>query len=187
LKSAEKKTVLLKMAAEKNPAVRMMAVQGLKDFKDDPQVKKALTGLSGDPDKDVAALAKEEAIRRRPAPLPACLILGGETTVTLRGNGKGGRNQELALSAALAIRGVERVAIASLGTDGSDGPTDAAGGLVDGTTVSRGEKAGLAAEEYLENNDSYHFLDAVGDLLRTGPTRTNVNDLVFAFVWSEGF
>ncbi len=133
----------------------------------------------------VAALAKEEAMHGRPASLPACLILGGETTVTLRGTGKGGRNQELALAAALAIRGLDGIAIASLGTDGSDGPTDAAGGLVDGSTVARGEKHGLSAEEYLQNNDSYHFLAAVGDLLKTGPTRTNVNDLVFVCVWGR--
>ncbi len=133
----------------------------------------------------VAALAKEEAMHGRPASLPACLILGGETTVTLRGTGKGGRNQELALAAALAIRGLDAIAIASLGTDGSDGPTDAAGGLVDGSTVARGEKHGLSAEEYLQNNDSYHFLAAVGDLLKTGPTRTNVNDLVFVCVWGR--
>ncbi len=133
----------------------------------------------------VAALAKEEATHGRPASLPACLILGGETTVTLRGTGKGGRNQELALAAALAIRGLDGIAIASLGTDGSDGPTDAAGGLVDGSTVARGEKQGLSAEEYLQNNDSYRFLAAVGDLLKTGPTRTNVNDLVFVCVWGR--
>ncbi len=131
----------------------------------------------------VAALAKEEAVRHGPVPLPACLILGGETTVTLRGNGKGGRNQELALAAALAIRGMDRVAVASLGTDGSDGPTDAAGGLVDGSTVARGAERGLSAEKHLQNNDSYHFLEAVNDLLKTGPTRTNVNDLVFVWVW----
>ncbi len=133
----------------------------------------------------VAALAKEEAARGRPVPLPACLILGGETTVTLRGNGKGGRNQELALAAALALQGVERVAVASLGTDGSDGPTDAAGGLVDGSTVARGKERGLSAEEFLRNNDSYRFLDAVGDLLKTGPTRTNVNDLAFVWAWGQ--
>lgn len=130
----------------------------------------------------LVALAREIAAHGRPLSAPACLLLGGETTVTVRGAGKGGRNQELALASALAIQGVAGVLIASLATDGTDGPTDAAGGLVDGATVVRGEAAGHSAYEALAANDAYHFLGSAGDLLVTGPTNTNVNDLMAVFV-----
>jgi hydroxypyruvate reductase len=131
----------------------------------------------------LAALAKEISASGRPVPRPACLILGGETTVTVKGAGKGGRNQELALAAALAIQRMDSVMIASLATDGSDGPTDAAGGLVDGSTVARGETLGLSALAALQHNDAYPYLERVGDLLVTGPTNTNVNDLMAVFVF----
>ena len=108
---------------------------------------------------------------------PACIISGGETTVTIRGAGLGGRNQEFALAAALEIDGLNGIVVLSGGTDGTDGPTDAAGGIVDGTTVQRARDQGLNARSYLERNDSYPFLKAVGDLLITGPTLTNVMDL----------
>lgn len=133
--------------------------------------------------KVVAALAKEIAAYGRPVSCPACLILGGETTVTVRGQGRGGRNQELALAAALAIEGLDGLLIASLATDGTDGPTDAAGGLVDGTTVARGAALGLSARAALDGNDAYPYLERVGDLLVTGPTNTNVNDLIGVFVF----
>jgi len=135
--------------------------------------------------KVLAALAREITATGRPAPRPACLILGGETTVTVRGDGTGGRNQELAVAAALAIRGMPSALVASLATDGSDGPTDAAGGLVDGTTVERAQAAGLSAQAALVDNDSYPYLERVGDLLVTGPTNTNVNDLMAVFVFEE--
>lgn len=131
----------------------------------------------------VAALAKEIATSGRPVSVPACLIMGGETTVTIRGEGKGGRNQELALAAALRIEGMQHVIIASLATDGTDGPTDAAGGLVDGSTVARGRAVGLSAQRALDANDAYPFLERVGDLMMTGPTNTNVNDLIAVFVF----
>ena len=108
---------------------------------------------------------------------PACIISGGETTVAIRGDGLGGRNQEFALAAAIEIDGLGGVVAFSGGTDGTDGPTDAAGGIVDGTTVQRGRDKGLDARSYLERNDSYPFLKTVGDLLITGPTLTNVMDL----------
>jgi len=111
---------------------------------------------------------------------PAALIAGGETTVTLKGKGLGGRNQELALSAALQVDGLESVFLASMGTDGIDGPTDAAGALVDGTTVSRAKKLGLDPSYFLRNNDSNTFFRKVGGLLVTGPTGTNVNDIMIA-------
>jgi hydroxypyruvate reductase len=131
------------------------------------------------------ALAKELVLRRRPLAPPACLILGGETTVTVRGQGKGGRNQEIALAAAIAIAGLERTLVVALATDGSDGPTDAAGGIVDGRTLERAESLGLDARAALADNSSYDFLERVGDLLVTGPTNTNVNDLLFVFSFRE--
>lgn len=130
----------------------------------------------------VAALGKEVVRYRRPQPPPACLILGGETTVTVRGTGKGGRNQELALAAALALEGWPHITVVTLGTDGTDGPTDAAGGMVDGETVARARAAGLDPLACLQNNDAYPLLRATHDLLVTGPTNTNVNDLIFIFV-----
>jgi glycerate 2-kinase len=133
--------------------------------------------------KVIAALAREEAATARPLPLPACLIMGGETTVTVRGSGLGGRNQELALAASLKIAGLENVIIAALATDGNDGPNDATGALADGSTLARAQAAGLDPNAYLTNNDAYHFFEALGDLLITGPTNTNVNDLLFAFIW----
>jgi hydroxypyruvate reductase len=140
-----------------------------------------LEGEARDMGKLAAALAKELIIRGQPAAAPACLILGGETTVTVRGQGKGGRNQEIALSAAIAMAGLERALVVALATDGSDGPTDAAGGMVDGQTLARAAQRGLDARGALANNDSYAFLRDVGDLLVTGPTNTNVNDLLFVF------
>lgn len=133
----------------------------------------------------LAALAKEIAASGRPLLRPACLLLGGETTVTVRGTGKGGRNQELAVAAAVAIEGLDAAIIASLATDGTDGPTDAAGGMVDGTTLARGRALGLSAQSSLNNNDTYAYLAAVGDLLVTGPTNTNVNDLMAVFVFDD--
>jgi glycerate 2-kinase len=108
---------------------------------------------------------------------PQGLVAGGETTVTVRGDGRGGRNQELALAAALEVAGKENVIVASIGTDGRDGPTDAAGAIVDGGTTARIAAAGLDARAALEQNDSYAALDAAGDLVRSGPTGTNVGDL----------
>jgi hydroxypyruvate reductase len=123
------------------------------------------------------AIAREVLESGEPITAPACLISGGETTVTVRGKGKGGRNQEFALAAALEIDGSECIVVLSGGTDGTDGPTDAAGAIVDGMTVRRGKDKGLDARACLENNDSYRFLFGTGDLLVTGPTFTNVMDL----------
>jgi len=111
---------------------------------------------------------------------PVALVAGGETTVTVRGGGKGGRNQELALSAAISIAGMRGVHIASMETDGLDGPTDAAGALVDGDTVFRARRMGLDPEDFLLSNDSYTFFKKLGGLLNTGPTGTNVNDILVA-------
>ncbi|MHB0856239.1 MAG: glycerate kinase type-2 family protein [Anaerolineae bacterium] len=130
-----------------------------------------------------AAIGREVLASGRPIPRPGCVIAGGETTVTLRGGGKGGRNQEMALSAAIAIAGVQDVHIVCLATDGSDGPTDASGALADGGTLQRAAALGLDARRHLQENDAYPFFAALGDLLLTGPTHTNVNDLTFVFVW----
>ncbi|MFQ6059193.1 MAG: glycerate kinase [Anaerolineae bacterium] len=130
-----------------------------------------------------AAVAKEIAHSGQPVPRPACVVAGGETTVTIRGQGKGGRNQELALAAALEMAGLEGTMVIGLATDGTDGPTDAAGALADGTTIERAQARGLDAARHLADNDSYHFFEALGDLIITGPTNTNVNDLTFVFVF----
>jgi len=129
-----------------------------------------------------AALAKGICVHGDPLPPPACLVWGGETTVTVRGDGKGGRNQELALAAALALDGWPGVLVMALATDGADGPTDAAGAIVTGETAARARALGLDPRAALEANDSYPFFDALGDLIRTGPTDTNVNDLLFILV-----
>ena len=113
---------------------------------------------------------------------PRAFILGGETVVRLTGNGKGGRNQELALAAAAEIAGAENVVVFSVGSDGTDGPTDAAGGLADGGTVKRLAAAGKTVADVLQNNDAYHALRDTGDLIITGPTGTNVNDFAAALV-----
>ncbi len=123
------------------------------------------------------------AVEGQPLQRPACIVAGGETTVTLRGRGKGGRNQELALGAAALLAGLPDVALVAFGTDGEDGPTDAAGAVVTGETLQRARALGLDPQAYLQNNDSYAFFSALGDLLITGPTGTNVNDLVFLFAF----
>ncbi len=125
--------------------------------------------------REIAALALADT--GAPTARPRCLIGGGETTVTVRGDGLGGRNTELALAAALAIAGRPGVAIASLATDGDDGPTGAAGAVATGETVARGRALGLDAADYLARNDSARFFERAGGLLVTGPTRTNVADL----------
>lgn len=124
-----------------------------------------------------AAIAKEIRRTGHPVPAPACVVSGGETTVTIRGRGKGGRNQEFALAAAVALDGWQGIVVLSGGTDGTDGPTDAAGALADGESVRRAQALGWQAEACLGDNDSYHFFHRLGDLLITGPTFTNVMDL----------
>jgi hydroxypyruvate reductase len=132
----------------------------------------------------VAALAWGAHAEGASARLPAAFLLGGETTVTVSGGGVGGRNQELALAAALEIDGEPGITLAAFGTDGVDGPTRAAGGVVDGTTVVRGRALGLDAADHLARNDAHPFLRAAGDLLVTGRTGTNVNDVVIVLVES---
>jgi glycerate-2-kinase len=118
------------------------------------------------------------AARRARGSAPLCILAGGETTVTVRGDGHGGRSQELALAAAIELEGAPGIGLLAAGTDGSDGPTDAAGAFADGGTVQRARALGLDAREALARNDSHGFFAREGGLLRTGPTRTNVMDLV---------
>lgn len=134
-----------------------------------------------------ASLAGEAAAEQLVELEPdSCLILGGETVVEIAGSGTGGRNQELALAAALAIDGHMRSVVAAFATDGEDGPTDAAGAIVTGSTILQGRENGLDASTYLANNDSYSFFDSVdGHLIRTGPTGTNVNDLLFILKYAD--
>jgi len=125
----------------------------------------------------LTTMALEVLASGNPLKKPAALVVGGETTVSVVGKGKGGRNQEIALAAAMKLNGSDRAVVASLSTDGIDGPTDAAGAIADGKTLSRGDKMGLSAEKYLANNDSYSYFKKLNDLLLTGPTGTNVNDV----------
>ena len=112
---------------------------------------------------------------------PFCLIVGGETTVTLHGHGKGGRNQELALAAAIEMNGLENSMLITLATDGEDGPTDAAGAVVTEESCQRGDRLGVNAQAFLSQNDAYSYFEKLGELLQPGPTGTNVNDLTLLF------
>jgi len=124
----------------------------------------------------------ELAIKHKDTKKPLAFIFGGETVVRLNGNGLGGRNQETVLSAAIHIKEMTNCVIASVGSDGTDGPTDAAGGICDCTTYAKIAKSGKSALEYLNNNDSYTALSYSNDLVITGPTGTNVNDLAFVLI-----
>jgi hydroxypyruvate reductase len=125
----------------------------------------------------LAEVAREIRSSGHPARPPVCLLAGGETTVTVRGRGKGGRNQEFALAAALALEGVPGWLVLSAGTDGTDGPTDAAGAIADGTTVARAAARKKPALLAIENNNSYPVFQSIEDLVMTGPTGTNVMDV----------
>lgn len=124
-----------------------------------------------------AAICQEILSSHNPLSPPGCILSGGETTVTIKGDGLGGRNQEFSLAAAIQIKDLSGVLILSAGTDGTDGPTDAAGAFADGSTWEKGKKLGLDPQASLDNNDSYHFFEKLNDLFITGPTNTNVMDL----------
>lgn len=130
------------------------------------------------------AVALAKGVRQYGDPLvaPACIVWGGETTVTVRGTGKGGRNQELAVSAAVGLAGMPDVGLLALATDGTDGPTDAGGALVDGDTSAAARVLGLSLRAALRENNAYPLLQSLGALLETGPTGTNVNDLMILLV-----
>lgn len=132
---------------------------------------------------DMGALARRIVQQQRPIPNPCCVVAGGETIVTVRGNGRGGRAQEFAVAAAKAVAGLPRVYVAAVATDGSDGPTDAAGGFVSGDTWRRAGRIGVNLEAALTNNDTYRALKRLKCHIMTGPTDTNVNDLYLLFVF----
>ena len=138
----------------------------------------SLDGEASDTGRELAEKLKGYACSGR----KVALIAGGETVVHLKGNGLGGRNQELALTAATVLDGISNAAIISVGSDGTDGPTDAAGGYADGDTVRELAEKGLDIHAYLANNDSYHALKTVGNLIITGPTGTNVNDVTIGLI-----
>ena len=131
----------------------------------------------------LAAVLKQVAIYGQPVRRPACLVAGGETTVILQGNGMGGRNQEVALGAVKPLGGLDRIAFVTLATDGEDGPTDAAGAVVTGKSQERASKAGLQPEHFSNDNNSYAFFNHLDDLIKIGPTGTNVNDMTFLFAF----
>jgi glycerate 2-kinase len=131
----------------------------------------------------LGAILKQMSSSGEPLRRPGCMVVGGETTVVLKGHGKGGRNQELALGAVAALDGLKDVALVTLATDGEDGPTDAAGAIVTGETAQRAGQMGMNVADYLADNNAYEFFDRLGDLLRPGSTGTNVNDLVFLFAF----
>ena len=147
-----------------------------------------LSGMMEGETREVAkahvAIAKEVLNSEHPLAAPACILSGGETTVTLQGAGKGGRNTEFALASALALEGVENVVLLSGGTDGTDGPTDAAGAIAHGKTVPQAREKDLDPFDYLRRNDSYTFFEILDDLVITGPTRTNVMDVCVMLVRS---
>ncbi|HML02719.1 MAG TPA: glycerate kinase [Candidatus Bathyarchaeia archaeon] len=125
----------------------------------------------------LSSIAREIVVSGNPVQKPSGIVAGGETTVSVVGRGRGGRNQEIALSAVEKLNALDGAVVASLSTDGIDGPTDAAGAIVDGKTLMRARKADLSAEKFLADNDSYNYFSKLGDLLFTGPTGTNVNDV----------
>ena len=142
----------------------------------------SIEGEAREAAKVLTAVAKEVRRSENPVSAPGCVLCGGETTVTLQGDGKGGRNQEFALASALVVDGMENIVVLSAGTDGTDGPTDAAGAIIDGATITRARAEGLDALDYLRRNDAYHFFQALEDLIITGPTRTNVMDVYMVMV-----
>jgi hydroxypyruvate reductase len=141
-----------------------------------------MTGEARDQAAGFVEAARQATRDLRPGDSPLCLLAGGETTVTLHGKGLGGRNQEMALAATLLLENDPRVSMVFASTDGSDGPTDAAGGFADGRAAGHAREIGLDLAAKLADNDSYHALDALGTLVRTGPTRTNVMDMAIALV-----
>ena len=132
--------------------------------------------------KAFAAIGKEVLSSHHPLKPPACILTGGETTVTLQGDGRGGRNQEFVLAGAMALEGIANVVLLAGGTDGTDGPTDAAGAIADGATIGKAKALGMDPHAFLKRSDSYHFFKPLDDLIITGPTRTNVMDVYMLLI-----
>ncbi|HEU4552365.1 MAG TPA: glycerate kinase [Chitinophaga sp.] len=129
----------------------------------------------------LAQALAQQAIRWN-GPRPACLLMGGESTVVVTGQGLGGRNQQLALAAGITLQAHPHITLLSAGTDGTDGPTDAAGAVVNAAIMQKAAALGLQPQAYLANNDAYHFFAAAGGLIKTGPTQTNVMDVMIAII-----
>ena len=163
-------------------AARAAAVQAEKEWFHTLLLTTSLQGEARQAGRFLASIAQQIHASGDPLSRPACLIAGGETTVTLQGTGLGGRNQELALGAVNDLAGLPDAILVALATDGGDGPTDAAGAVVSGESAARARQLGLLPASYLANNDAYHFFEPLGDLLKPGPTQTNVNDLTFLFL-----
>ena len=142
----------------------------------------SLTGEAREAAKVFGAIIREIVAADRPVKRPAALLAGGETTVTVRGTGVGGRCQEFTLALALEIAGLKKVTVFACGTDGSDGSTDAAGAVADGATLERAQALGMQPQRFLDQNDSYTFFHSLAQTLQTGPTRTNVTDLYCALI-----
>ena len=160
------------------PSAQSAALDGNRGFTASDEACRGLHGLGGAhhfprDGRMHAAIAREVVGSSQPVKPPACLITGGETTVTIKGGGLGGRNQEFVLAAAIDIAGLPNMVVFSAGTDGTDGPTDAAGAVADGDTLRRNPEA----QRFLDANDSYRYFESLGDLVITGPTNTNVMDV----------
>ena len=168
------------MIASNEIALRAAQAQAQKESFETVIIRRGMQGEASDIGRQIALQLKEsiQTMKR-----PFCLLAGGETTVKLKGNGKGGRNQELALAAVDVLSGLQDVMLISLATDGEDGPTDAAGAVVTGESAQRAESLGMFAAGYLSTNDAYVYFDALNDLIRIGPSGTNVNDLVICFAF----
>lgn len=142
-----------------------------------------LSGEASQAGRFLSNILKEICSSGNPIPRPACIIIGGETTVTVRGEGKGGRNQEVAAGAVRELAGLKDVAMITFGTDGEDGPTDAAGAVISGDTYQEGIDLDLSVRQALAENDTYHYFERLNRLLITGPTGTNVNDITLLFAF----
>jgi len=164
-----------------NPAAAESAIEKAREFDFDAEILTVcLEGEASQAGRDIAAIARNFSQNNLDKPL--LLVAGGETTVTVKGDGKGGRNQKLALGAVKDLSGLENVVLATLATDGGDGAGDAAGAVVDGKTLESAETLGFEAEDFLRRNDSYNFFEPLGALLKPGATLTNVNDLLFVLI-----
>jgi len=144
--------------------------------------RSALTGEARDEGQRFGALARRIVRSGKPLKRPCCVVVGGETTVTVTGKGTGGRAQEFAAAAALEIAGLAKVWVAAIGTDGTDGPTDAAGAVIDGSTVARAQRLSVDLKDALKRHNTYPALKRLNQLIMTGPTGTNVNDLYLLLV-----
>lgn len=177
------KNVINKIIASNRTAAQKAIQQAEEEGFNSMLLTNYLQGEANQVGRTLAAILKQMATYNQPLPRPACIVIGGETTVTLIGNGVGGRNQEIALAATRELEGLKDIALITLATDGGDGPTDAAGAVVNGETYQRAQVLQLDPQRFLANNDAYNFFNPLDDLLITGPTKTNVNDLAFLFTF----